>query len=138
MDASSEVYEKIMPVMIKLTKATSSYSSSNDTLTAITDVRQSMEGLDLKTDINKTYATGLVEQIKILEEIIPKIIAMNTDYKKYDASVSQQYYDAIDKLSSLDKDWQSNLDKMATEGDIKDQLNNLGNLLYDKYLGVKK
>ncbi len=138
MDAGSEVYEKIMPVMIKLTKATSSYASSNDLLASLTDIRKSLEGLDLKTDINKTYATGLVAQIKILEDVLPKKIAMSTDYTKYDSAVSQKYYDAIDELSNLDDDWQSNLDKISNEGEIKDQLNNLGTLLYDKYLGIKK
>lgn len=138
METGIEVYDKIMPIMVKLNSATDSYSTSSDTLSTMTSVRKDLEALDLKVDVNKTYVSGLVEQIKILEAVIPKKIAMSQDYTKYDSSVNTQYYDAIDKLNSLDKDWQSNLEKVGNDGEINDQLNNLGNLLYDKYLGIKK
>lgn len=138
MTTSIEIYDKILPVMIDLNDATGSYTTNEAMLSSLTNVRKSLEGLDLTADINKTYVKGLIEQIKILEVVIPKKIAMNQDYTKYDASVNQQYYDASDKLNDLDSDWQSNIEKLAADGEVNDQINDLGDLLYDKYIGTKK
>ncbi len=137
MDANIEIYEKIIPVMLKFDEATSSSVTSNASLAAFSEVRISLEKLELKVDANRTYVQGIIEQVKILEAVIPKKIEMNSDYRKYDASINDQYYDATDKLTSLGDDWRSNLEKLRDEGDIADQLNNLDRIIYDKYLGIK-
>lgn len=134
MDTYIEVYDKIMPVVVKLDDATNSSSAtSSSVMSAITATRQSLEVLNLQQEVNKTYAQGLISQIKILEDAASKYLAMKAGTLAYDSTIVSQYYAASSALTDLDKDWQSDLQKVADSGEIRDQLNNLGDVLYEKY-----
>lgn len=131
-NAALEAYDKIFPVVDEIDQRMSSTSDMNGFLTVLSDVREKLEALSLNSQVNKDYVSALIRDIKKLEAVTPKVIAGKQDYTKYDSAAVNDFYDIIDSLSNDDRDWKSNMEKLQSEGKMKDELNNLENALYEK------
>lgn len=119
-DVTAEALEHLYPI----SRGVSGISTSKP-VDQITKVRRQFEAASshLKDDNNKQYVQATVLGLKKLESIVPKILAGRADYRKYDSTATTQFYDTLDGLSDASKDWRSNLQKQAEEGDIKDEFN---------------
>lgn len=131
MDAVAEAYGKVAPGISKYGDA---YKSSDPSavLASITAVRGELEGLELTDENNKTFIAATIAMIKEQETLLPKIIAGRKDYRQYDSSVSNAYYDSIGKFSDAARDWSSNMEKMADDSEINEEINDLGEYLTKK------
>ena len=130
-DAFGEVYEKIMPVIIEFSD--SSNSSNISTLeSAVKKARQDLKGADIKNEHNKKFVKDFTAQLEKLEEMLPKVAEMKSDYKKYDSNYISDFYDTLTAIQKTAREWSSGLQKIAEEGEIRDELNNLGTILADK------
>ena len=65
-------------------------------------------------------------QLEKLEEMLPKVAEMKSDYKKYDSNYISDFYDTLTAIQKTAREWSSGLQKIAEEGEIKSELNDLG------------
>lgn len=126
MDATLEAYGEILP-------AISGISASSSSSTKLKQLRMGLEGLTgLKDQNNKDFVASMITTLTKLEVLAAKIQAGRNDYRLYDSSAVRSYYDAADDMSAAIKDWQSNLTKMGEEGELADEINDLGELITNK------
>ena len=130
-DAFDEVYGKILPAVINFSD--DSTSSSLSTLeSAVKKARQDLKSANIKNDSNKKFVKDFTNQLEKLEEMLPKIAEMKSDYKKYDSNYMSNFYDTLTAVQKITREWTSRLQKIAEEGEIKSELNDLGSVLEDK------
>ena len=130
-DAFEEVYGKILPAVADFSD--SSNSSNISTLeSAVKKARQDLKGADIKNEHNKKFVKDFTAQLEKLEEMLPKVAEMKSDYKKYDSNYISDFYDTLTAIQKTAREWSSGLQKIAEEGEIKDELNNLGAILVNK------
>ncbi len=134
LDAELEAYDKIYPVVIEITDKSSSLADINNFASFVKDMRTKLEALSLTNTVNKDYVSSLISDMKKLEVILPKVQAGRDDYTKYDSTAVSDFYSTITNLSKDDRSWQSNMDKLISDGQMKDELNKLESSLYDKTL----
>ena len=129
--AFDEVYGKILPAVADFSD--SSNSSNISTLeSAVKKARQDLKGADIKNEHNKKFVKDFTAQLEKLEEMLPKVAEMKSDYKKYDSNYISDFYDTLTAIQKTAREWSSGLQKIAEEGEIKDELNNLGAILVNK------
>ena len=131
MDALSEVYGKLLPAMSEFSGASSSYNLSN-LAASIKKTRQDLKNADIKHEYNKKFVKDFTEQLENMEEMLPKIIEMRSDYKKYDSSYMTEFYTINTKIQKIAREWQSNMQKIGEEGELRNELNSLEDTLVDK------
>ena len=130
-DAFDEVYGKILPAVADFSD--SSNSSNISTLeSAVKKARQDLKGADIKNEHNKKFVKDFTAQLEKLEEMLPKVAEMKSDYKKYDSNYISDFYDTLTAIQKTAREWSSGLQKIAEEGEIRDELNNLGTILVNK------
>ena len=130
-DAFDEVYGKILPAVADFSD--SSNSSNISTLeSAVKKARQDLKGADIKNEHNKKFVKDFTTQLEKLEEMLPKVAEMKSDYKKYDSNYISDFYDTLTAIQKTAREWSSGLQKIAEEGEIKSELNDLGIILADK------
>ncbi len=130
-DAFDEVYGKILPAVADFSD--SSNSSNISTLeSAVKKARQDLKGADIKNEHNKKFVKDFTAQLEKLEEMLPKVAEMKSDYKKYDSNYISDFYDTLTAIQKTAREWSSGLQKIAEEGEIKSELNDLGTILADK------
>ena len=130
-DAFDEVYGKILPAVADFSD--SSNSSNISTLeSAVKKARQDLKGADIKNEHNKKFVKDFTAQLEKLEEMLPKVAEMKSDYKKYDSNYISDFYDTLTAIQKTAREWSSGLQKIAEEGEIKSELNDLGIILADK------
>ena len=130
-DVFDEVYGKILPAVADFSD--SSNSSNISTLeSAVKKARQDLKGADIKNEHNKKFVKDFTAQLEKLEEMLPKVAEMKSDYKKYDSNYISDFYDTLTAIQKTAREWSSGLQKIAEEGEIKDELNNLGAILVNK------
>ena len=121
-DAFDEVYGKILPAVADFSD--SSNSSNISTLeSAVKKARQDLKG---------AFVKDFTAQLEKLEEMLPKVAEMKSDYKKYDSNYISDFYDTLTAIQKTAREWSSGLQKIAEEGEIKSELNDLGIILADK------
>ena len=131
MDALGEVYGKLLPAMSEYTSTSSSYNISN-LATSIKKTKQDLKNADIKHEYNKKFVKDFTEQLEKMEEMLPKIIEMRSDYKKYDSSYMTEFYTINTKIQKIAREWQSNMQKIGEEGELRNELNSLEDILVDK------
>lgn len=129
LDAQIEAYEKILPLVIKMDSTTSDLSAY---ASMISTLRGDLQALQLNEQVNKDYINSLVRDLKKVEALIPTIVAGRADYRKYDSKATSDYYDTIDSLRNDDRDWKSNMEKLQSDGELRDELNKLEDALVAK------
>lgn len=130
-DAFDEVYGKILPAVADFSD--SSNSSNISTLeSAVKKARQDLKNADIKNEHNKKFVKDFTAQLEKLEEMLPKVAEMKSDYKKYDSNYISDFYDTLTAIQKTAREWSSGLQKIAEEGEIKSELNDLGIILADK------
>ena len=130
-DVFDEVYGKILPAVADFSD--SSNSSNISTLeSAVKKARQDLKGADIKNEHNKKFVKDFTAQLEKLEEMLPKVAEMKSDYKKYDSNYISDFYDTLTAIQKTAREWSSGLQKIAEEGEIKSELNDLGIILADK------
>lgn len=130
-DTFDEVYGKILPAVADFSD--SSNSSNISTLeSAVKKARQDLKGADIKNEHNKKFVKDFTAQLEKLEEMLPKVAEMKSDYKKYDSNYISDFYDTLTAIQKTAREWSSGLQKIAEEGEIKSELNDLGTILADK------
>lgn len=107
-------------------------NDASDFLGLVTDIRGDLQALELKATVNKDYVDTLVRDLQKLEALIPKVQAGRDDYTKYDSKVTSDFYDTISDLSKDDRDWRSNMEKLQEDGEMRDELNKIQDVLMDK------
>lgn len=128
--------EKVIEISNKLIPAYREVNdlSSSSTASEIAAARQSLEDIGtLKHDATNTFVSASITYLKALE-----------DYKTYrdsyiaggayDANAYTKYSSAYDAYSDAVKDWQSSLEKMSSDAELKDELNALGDTLNTKMI----
>ena len=130
-DAFGEVYEKIMPVIIEFSdgRNSSNFSSVEST---IKKARQNLKNVDAKNETNKTFIRDFTAKLEKIEEMLPKVAEMKADYKKYNSNYMSEFYDSLTAIQKPINEWTSGIQKLAEEGEISDELNDLGTILADK------
>ena len=131
MDALGEVYGKLLPAMSEYASTSSSYNISN-LATSIKKTKQDLKNADIKHEYNKKFVKDFTEQLEKMEEMLPKIIEMRSDYKKYDSSYMTEFYTINTKIQKIAREWQSNMQKIGEEGELRNELNSLEDTLVDK------
>ena len=131
MDALGEVYGKLLPAMSEYASTSSSYNISN-LATSIKKTKQDLKNADIKHEYNKKFVKDFTEQLEKMEEMLPKIIEMRSDYKKYDSSYMTEFYTINTKIQKIAREWQSNMQKIGEEGELRNELNSLEDILVDK------
>ncbi|MDQ2973626.1 MAG: hypothetical protein M3Q79_04055 [bacterium] len=127
-DAAIEAYEIIAPALSDITS-----SSSDNTLASITTARTKIEAVSgLKDENNKQLIQNLTAILKEMESLIPTIEAGRADFKKYDSAAVRTFSTKAADLSSAIRDWRSNLQKMADDGEINQEINDLDEKLFEK------
>ena len=121
-DAFDEVYGKILPAVADFSTLES----------AVKKARQDLKGADIKNEHNKKFVKDFTAQLEKLEEMLPKVAEMKSDYKKYDSNYISDFYDTLTAIQKTAREWSSGLQKIAEEGEIRDELNNLGTILVNK------
>ena len=130
-DVFDEVYGKILPAVADFSD--SSNSSNISTLeSAVKKARQDLKNADIKNEHNKKFVKDFTAQLEKLEEMLPKVSEMKSDYKKYDSNYISDFYDTLTAIQKTAREWSSGLQKIAEEGEIRDELNNLGTILVNK------
>ena len=130
-DVFDEVYGKILPAVADFSD--SSNSSNISTLeSAVKKARQDLKNADIKNEHNKKFVKDFTTQLEKLEEMLPKVAEMKSDYKKYDSNYISDFYDTLTAIQKTAREWSSGLQKIAEEGEIRDELNNLGTILVNK------
>ena len=130
-DAFDEVYGKILPAVADFSD--SSNSSNISTLeSAVKKARQDLKNADIKNEHNRKFVKDFTTQLEKLEEMLPKVAEMKSDYKKYDSNYISDFYDTLTAIQKTAREWSSGLQKIAEEGEIKDELNDLGSILVNK------
>ncbi len=123
-----EAYETVIPAVVRFTSSTSSSSSAK-----ITQWRTDMEAVTgLKYQVNKDFVATMIDQLKTLETYTVKVEAGRADYRKYDSSAVTAFYDTYDKLTTTMRDWGSNIDKLKDDGDVADEINDVGEVITKK------
>ena len=131
MDALGEVYGKLLPAMSEYASTSSSYNISN-LATSIKKTKQDLKNAAIKHEYNKKFVKDFTEQLEKMEEMLPKIIEMRADYKKYDSSYMTEFYTINTKIQKIAREWQSNMQKIGEEGELRNELNSLEDTLVDK------
>ena len=131
MDALGEVYGKLLPAMSEYVSTSSSYNISN-LATSIKKTKQDLKNADIKHEYNKKFVKDFTEQLEKMEEMLPKIIEMRSDYKKYDSSYMTEFYTINTKIQKIAREWQSNMQKIGEEGELRNELNSLEDTLVSK------
>lgn len=127
-EAEVEAYEKIVPAVSSF----DTYSSS-DSASKITAFKNKLEAIDgLKDENNKSFIDKMTTLLSKYATLSKKVQAGRSDYRKYDSQAVSEFYDTSTDISHAIRDWQSNLLKLADDGELKDELNALDDKLYDK------
>lgn len=122
-----DISDKFVPVYVDLTDL-SAASTANDIAAAQTK----LEGIGtLKDDATNTFVTASINFLKAVgeyrtyrEAYISGGAYNSNAYTKYDAATNT-YYDAL-------KDWQSSLEKISDDAELKNELNALADVLNTK------
>ena len=131
MDALSEVYGKLLPAMSEFSGASSSYNLSN-LAASIKKTRQDLKNADIKHEYNKKFVKDFTEQLEKMEEMIPKVVEMRSDYTKYNSSYMTEFYESSSKIQKIAREWQSDMQKLGEEGELRNELNSLEDTLVSK------
>ena len=127
-DATIEAYEKIAPAV-----AESTIDYSDDGEAVFSSIKSKLQDISgLKDYDNQKLVEDLITKLDELETLYAKIAAGQTDYRKYDANATTDYYDASTEYSEIILDWQTTLRDRMSAGELTDQINDLGNALTDK------
>lgn len=129
MEKMLDISDKFVPVYVELSDM-SSTSTANDIAAAQTK----LEGIGtLKDDATNTFVTASINFLKAVgeystyrETYINGGAYNSNAYTKYNAATNT-YYDAL-------KDWQSSLEKMSDDAELKNELNALADVLNTKIL----
>ena len=130
-DAFDEVYGKILPVIMEFSNDSVS-SSLSSVESVIKKSLQDLKKVDAKNENNKKFIKDFTAQLEKLEEMIPKVIEMKEDWKKYDSNFVSNFYDTLTATQKTIREWTSGLQKLGEEGEIRNELNNLEDVLLDK------
>ena len=118
-------YGKILPAVADFSD--SSNSSNISTLeSAVKKARQDLKGADIKNEHNKKFVKDFTAQLEKLEEMLPKVAEMKSDYKKYDSNYISDFTTLLLRYRRLLVNGLRDYKKIAEEGEIRDELNNLG------------
>ncbi len=130
-DAFDEVYGKILPAVADFSD--SSNSSNISTLeSAVKKARQDLKNVDAKNETNKKFIRDFTAKLEKIEKMLPKVAEMKADYKKYNSNYMSEFYDSLTAIQKPINEWTSGIQKLAEEGEIRDELNDLGTVLADK------
>ena len=130
-DAFDEVYGKILPVIMEFSNDSVS-SSLSSVESVIKKSLQDLKKVDAKNENNKKFIKDFTAQLEKLEEMIPKVIEMKEDWKKYDSNFVSNFYDTLTATQKTIREWTSGLQKLGEEGEIRNELNNLEDVLLEK------
>ena len=130
-DAFDEVYGKILPVIMEFSNDSVS-SSLSSVESVIKKSLQDLKKVDAKNENNKKFIKDFTAQLEKLEEMIPKAIEMKEDWKKYDSNFVSNFYDTLTATQKTIREWTSGLQKLGEEGEIRNELNNLEDVLLEK------
>lgn len=132
-DAAIEAYEKIIPAV----RAVNDLDTGRDSnlVTNITGVKQKIQDIgELKDANNQTLVNTLTSNLTKLETLAVKVQEGRNDFRKYDSKANSEFFDTITAFSNAFRDWGSNLEKMADEGELRDELNTLSSATSQKLL----
>lgn len=128
MAATIESYDKILPAINQLDNL-----DSNNPVAGIERARTSFQAISgLESQTNQQFVTDMINKLGTYEALAKKIVAYRADYTKYDSNVANQYYDTATGLSTLMRNWSSDLDKQLEDSSISSEFNALGELLAKK------
>lgn len=131
--AAMEAYESVLPELTNYSASSTSTSSINNAINNIASVKNSLRAIEgLTHETNKQLVSELTSQFTKLETLAIKVKAGRDDYKKYDSAAVSEYYKVTTDVSRSLRDWQSNLDRLGDEGEMKNELNDLASLLSKK------
>jgi hypothetical protein len=128
-DAMIEVYEKILPAIVTM-KDDYSVTNYNDLVVSYQKVVEAMDGV--KSSVNKDFVDSLSSIVVKMKPVAVKRQAGIDDYKKYDSNASTQWYALEKEWRDATTDWQSNFEKLANDGELKDQIYALSGYLFNK------
>src|SRR5690606_15127666 len=102
---------------------------------ALANMRTELEAISGLTDVNNQQMVAkMVAGIKKAEEAYKRVAAGRADFSKYDSKATSDFYDAIEEMTNAIRDWQSNVEKMADDGELRDELSALSDKLFEKSL----
>lgn len=134
-DASVEAYTAVLPAVTKMSKALED-SYSGDTASISEALKAVNAAAEVKDPNNKQFLESLGTNLTKLEGLAVKVQAGRDDFKKYDSKVNDEYYDTLTAVTDSIRDWSSNLQKAAEEGELRDDLKKLDDALFEK--SIKK
>ena len=130
LDAAFESYEKVLPLVSSVNSST---GSTSEGAAVFADLRMKFEGVSgLEHDVNKTFVSSMAEVLKEIEAAATKVAEGRADRSKYDSNAVTQLYDSIDKMRDITSDWTSNLNKLADDGELRDEISSLFDALSKK------
>jgi cytoskeletal protein RodZ len=134
LNAITETYEKILPAFSGFKDI--SYTNADDAMSAIAKLQSDMEAINgLKDTNNKQFVEKMIALLAKYKVLAQKVAAYQADYTKYDANTSKEYYQVSSDITDATTDWTSNLQKLSKDGEINDELNDLGEYLSEKASG---
>lgn len=127
-DAQVEVYEKVMPVVLNMDLGSATLTKEQ----AVEKIRSAKNDFNnikgLESDINKEYVDQMIIQLGNMEKASVRI----TSSQQYISSDYDDLRDALSKITDAGTDWDSNLSKLGENGNIRDELNDLSDIYYEK------
>lgn len=127
-DTQVEVYEKVMPVVLNMDLVSATLTKEQ----AVQKIRSAKNDFSkikgLESDINKEYVDQMIIQLGNMEKASVRIASS----QQYNSSDYNDLRDALSKITDAGTDWDSNLSKLGENGNIRDELNDLSDIYYEK------
>lgn len=126
--------DKLIEISEKFTPVYSEFASmaSTSTTNQVTTTRKALEDIGtLKDDATNTFVTASINYLKALETYKTYRDAYSAG-GAYDSTAYTKYSSAYDTYTDAAKDWQSSLNKMSDDAELKDELNALADVLNTK------
>lgn len=129
-DKIIEISDKFIPAYAEIGDL-----SSSSTAAEIASVQTTLENIGtLKDDSTNTFVTASITYLKALAEYKAYRDAY-TASGDYDSNAYTRFSAAYDTFSDAAKDWQSSIEKMSEEAELKNELNALATILDTKIYG---
>ncbi len=130
LDATLESYKKVLPAVTGVSKLPSSGSNLADEIVSLKKKFDDISGLE--NDSNKEFVSKMSDLLEKYATLARKVQEGRDDYKKYDSSVSREFYTTATEISEATRDWQSNIKKLAEKGELREDLKALDDALFQK------
>lgn len=127
-----EVYEHVLPALSGF--STTSSSDQARIIRIVNTARSELEAAEgkLKSDVNKQFVGKMTTLFKRYAALAKKVQAYRADYSKYDSSVASDYLSTSTDITTAIRDWQSDIQKLAEDAEIKEEFNELSQYLAEK------